>query len=417
MLQLPGITLRPAQESDLPQIVRLERLAFDPLRSAADLQQQWFGRGVNLPGRQLFLAEEEATGREAGCYTQLSLSLFFRGQEFPMLGIAGVAVAPEWRGQRIAQLLLEHAVHMGRQQKVPLSMLYPFQHGFYRKLGWAWVGQQHQYRVQTRHLPLSPERSQVVAYDADRHQAMLKQAYEQMARNRNGWLNRQEPRWQWRLQADPGRELFCYLEADRLLGYLILQYLQQDAGMVIAVQEWVALTPAAYRGLLGFLAALRDQVAVVIWNTCPEDPFPYLLREQQQAPQVGQTSSLFGLNHRFGQIAGSFMWRLIDLEAAFRLRSNQLTAPFQLTFQVADPILGNQTLPVQFADGQMQMAPSPTATVLHTSIDHLTELFCGLRRATDLVWTGEVTLEGDPQLLTLLDQAWQTPPPFCWDFF
>ncbi len=76
--------------------------------------------------------------------------------------------------------------------------------------------------------------------------------------------------------------------------------------MAVVVREWVAQTAEAYRGIVGFLASLRDQVSTVIWNTDSEDPLPHLLKEQQQDPALAGSSFDFGLTHRFGEIgAGS----------------------------------------------------------------------------------------------------------------
>ncbi len=57
------------------------------------------------------------------------------------------------------------------------------------------------------------------------------------------------------------------------------------------------------------------------------------------------------------------------------------------------------------------------SSVVKMSIEHLTALFFGVRRATELAWTEEIELEGDRQLLTHLDAAWQSDAPFFWEFF
>lgn len=418
---LPGITLRLAQPDDLTQIVNLERLAFAPMRSNAEIERDWFPKGINPPGRQQFLAVEDLTGLGVGVYTRLDLQLYLEGKEFPTAGIAGVAIAPEGRKQRIARFLLEHALINARDQQTPLMMLYPFQHGFYRQLGWAWVGRSHQYAVDCRYLPVYPERFGMIPYDEAQHQQAIQEAYQQSATRHNGWLKREADQWQARLKPEDGREIYCYVEEGKLLGYVIFKFDRPETPLfntlAVVIQEWVALSADAYRGIIGFLAALQDQVTVVIWNTYPEDPFPHLLKEQQRYRVPGQTSSLFGLAHRFGEMGGGFMWRLVDLETAFQLRPIQPGTSFSLTFKVDDPILGEQTRSMKFTSEQMLPLSRPASAVIKTSIEHLTAMFCGLRRSTELVWTREIEFEGDRAILQKLDAAWQTTPPFCWDFF
>jgi hypothetical protein len=101
---LTGITLRQAEETDLPQVVNLDRLAFAPLRSPAEIERDWYGQGLNLPGRQQKLAVDDLTGQAVATYAQLDLSVVLEGQEFATAGVVGVAVAPERRGNGLPDL-------------------------------------------------------------------------------------------------------------------------------------------------------------------------------------------------------------------------------------------------------------------------------------------------------------------------
>ena len=420
MPPIPGITLRPAEDGDLPQIVNLDRLSFAPLSTNAEIEREWYEQGLALPDRSLFVAEQGMTGLAVGSYAQLRLNLCFEKQVLPAMGLSAVAVALHFRGQRLARLLVEHAIAEAQTQQLPLMMLYPFQHGFYRKLGWAWVGRSHQYRIAARHLPSYAERSRIVPYDPFQHEPMLQATYQRTALQHNGWLNRWDWQWQSRVKPVTGREVYCYVEAGDPLGYVILQFVRLEPPqnvLAAIVQEWVATTPPAYRGIVGFLASLRDQVSTIVWNTYADDPFPHLLREQRRDPALSSVPSEFGWTHHLGTINAGFMWRLVDLEAAFRLRPIAAQPPFNLTFQLTDPILGDRAITADFADGKMHPTSQPVSTVIKTSIEHLTELFCGFRRSRDLLWTGELELDGDPSVLSSLDRAWASPPPFCWDFF
>ncbi len=419
MAQLPGVTLRPAQEDDLSQIVNLDRLAFSPLSSNEEIERDWFHGAITLPDRQLFLAIEDATGQGVGSYAQIDFEIWFEGGSFPAMGLAAVAVAPHRRGQRVARLMLEHALEMAKAQHLPLMTLYPFQHGFYRKLGWAWVERTHQYRVSTRHIPAFQERANILPFNPSQQQ-VLQSVYEKAATRHNGWFQRRPWQWEDKLKTGNGREIYSYSEAGEVQGYLILQFAYLEPPyklLVVVVQEWVALTASAYRGILGFLGSLRDQVSTVVWNTFPSDIFPHLLKEQRRDPALPSTSFEFGITHRFGEIGGGFMWRLVDLERAFELRPIRSGEPFALAFQVTDPVFGERAIAAEFSNNHMTSLEQAPASTLKTSIEHLTELFFGVRRATDLFWMGEIEYEGDPTLLQKLDTAWQATPPFCWDFF
>ncbi len=120
--------------------------------------------------------------------------------------------------------MLEHALEEGRSQQIPLMMLYPFQHGFYRRLGWAWTGQTYQYRISARHLPTYSERVNVIPYNPDQHQQSLQAIYQKAAQHHNGWLKRRDWQWQDYLKPSKGREIYAYIEAGEVLGYVILRF-------------------------------------------------------------------------------------------------------------------------------------------------------------------------------------------------
>ncbi|MBD2021239.1 GNAT family N-acetyltransferase, partial [Leptolyngbya sp. FACHB-36] len=330
-----NITLRLAQDEDLNHVARLDRLAFAPLRANADVIRDWYPQGLELPDRTQFLAVEATTNQAVGAYVQIDLELLLQQKRFPTLGLAGVAVAPERRGQRVARRMIEHALETGRSHQYPLAMLYPFQHGFYRKLGWAWVGRSHQYRVSTTHLPRYSEPQSfatagltgIFPYDATQQQA-LQTVYQTAAVQHNGWIQRREWLWDSLLKPKTGREIYTYVEAGALLGYVVLQFTQLPDRLAVVVREWVALTSTAYRSILGFLASLRDQVSTIVWNTFAEDPFPHLLSEQRRDPSLSAAPFEFGLTHAFGEIGGGFMWRLVDVQRAFEQRPVQAIDPF-----------------------------------------------------------------------------------------
>ena len=58
------------------------------------------------------------------------------GQEWKMGGIAGVATYPEYRRNGYVKKLLIQALEKMRNDQQIVSLLHPFDIGFYRKFGW-----------------------------------------------------------------------------------------------------------------------------------------------------------------------------------------------------------------------------------------------------------------------------------------
>ncbi len=412
------LIFRLAEERDRTQFINLVRLSFMPTMALADVEQEWGEHPLNPTGRKGWVVED-ASGDLVACYRHLAFELFFAGERFPMAGVGGVAVAIEHRGKGLAQWMLTQALKDFRDQGCLLSMLYPFQHGFYRQLGWAWMGATQQYRVSSRHICSFAERVNIAAYQPSQEEA-LKALYDKVAIQHNGWLVREPWWWENFFKPKGGREIYTYTEAGNLLGYVVLEFIQlepEKKQLAVVVREWVALTAAAYRGILGFLGSLRNQITTIVWNTYPNDPFPYLLKEQQRDPALTLPAFDFNYMHQLGLLSGGFMWRLVDARKAIAQRPIQPVAPFALTFHITDPVFGAEQFTVECDDGVMQLISQPAATILKLSVDHLAQLFSGVRRSQQILWTGELELEGDAALLAQLDAAWSTQPPFCWDAF
>lgn len=437
MVTMQQLLIRRAISEDLPEVVRLIRLAFAPQRSDLQVQQDWFGQGLDLPDRQRWVAVDFTRDAVIGTYTTIDFQVSVLGTAMPAIGLAAVAVAPEARGQRVAQSMLTQAIQQAQQNHIPMLMLYPFQHGFYRRLGWAWIGQMYQYAIAPAHLPRYTVPGQVLPLTATDRPA-IEHTYQQAVQQHHGWLWRSA--WQWDayfkadVTADSGQTIFGYWQEAALQGYLVLQFqvrpLLYGNAPIVVVREWVALTSEAYRGLLTFLRGLRDQFSVLLWNTDCQDPFPHLLQQQDRVLLPHQDRNLMGFNHRLGELTSGFMWRLVDLVQAFHRRSIQPVDPFCLRFHVRDEILGDRTLEVNFHDRTMtahllsqgEFAPSAidqtsVQAEATLSIEHLTALFAGVRRVRDLLWIGDLDWKGDPSYQETLDRAWQAPIPSCWDFF
>lgn len=410
--------LRPVEDRDRAEFLNLVRLAFTPMMSLAELEQELGDRPLSPVGRQGWVVED-GQGTLVARYRQFDFEQFFAGVPFAMAGVGSVAVGLPHRGQGIARWMLTQALKQYRESGFLLSMLYPFRHSFYRKLGWARVGAAHQYRVSSEHIPLYSERSGITAFHPDQKTA-LQHLYNQVAIQQNGWLHRRSWEWENLFQPKAGREIYVYRDSDGLLGYIVLAFDQlepEKKQLAVKVQEWVAQTPAAYRGIVGFLGSLRDQMTTIVWNTYPDDPFPHLLHEQRIDPALTTPPIHFDFMLPFGAIAGGFMWRLVDPQAAIVRRPIQPVPPFALTFHITDPVFGAEQFTVEFAAGKMQLLTQPASTLIKTSVDHLAALFSSTRRSRQLQWTGELELEGDAALLAQLDAAWATSPPFCWDTF
>ena len=69
-----------------------------------------------------------------------------------MAGVAGVKVAPEYRGQGVGRALMTALAELMTERGYPLSVLYPATMTIYRSLGWEIAGHRHEAVLPARAL-------------------------------------------------------------------------------------------------------------------------------------------------------------------------------------------------------------------------------------------------------------------------
>lgn len=188
---------------------------------------------------------------------------------FPMGGIGGVVSLPASRGRGYAGIMLRHALEKMRENGEFVSDLFPFSWEFYRRLGWAWVGQRNDYVVPTRILQSDKETEHVrAAVAADR--PAIQECYVAWAGRYRGLVERDVKLWN-RILNDSPKEYaytFLYEPEGKVEGYLTFKGWKREE---TRLREFVALTPRAQRALLGLLRRHEMQVEAFAWSAPGDD--------------------------------------------------------------------------------------------------------------------------------------------------
>ena len=92
-------------------------------------------------------------GAVRGGLLTIPMGQYFGGKAVPMVGIAGVAAAPEARGKGLALELMHATVRELHDKGVALSTLYPATLTLYRKAGYALAGSLFDVRMPAARIP------------------------------------------------------------------------------------------------------------------------------------------------------------------------------------------------------------------------------------------------------------------------
>ncbi len=327
---------------------------------------------------------------------------WFRGVCYPISAIAGVAVRDVDRRRGFASEIMRSILRADLTAGRPYSALYPFQHGYYRRLGYASVGLMHYWRVPTAHLPDDPRLRQSVRQVVEADRAAVANLYSQSLREGVGGLERNDGQWAKRWTRDDER--WVVFDDGQLRGYLVYRPAQAS----LEVVEFVALSPEAERGLWAFLAVQAEQRSAITLLAPVDQSFWVLLREPAMFEAVNRG---FILND-VAALTMSFMVRVVDVRAALQVRPFPIDVTGHFSLEVRDPILapGGHSFEVQLADGRARVEPGRGEPEMKCDVVTLSQIWSGALSATHAQRYG--LLEASPATIGLWDRAFPLGPPF-----
>lgn len=305
-------TIREAEEADVGPLAELWALSFPGERTVAE-RVDALRSGGPFGGLETCRIAESG-GRVAGAFRLYELTLHLFGRAIPTLGVAAVAVAPEFRRRGLGAAMCRAALRIGRERGDLFSALYPFRVDFYARMGYALAGSFHRYRFPPASLPLFDGWDRVVRLPRDErgarlaalHEALLPRSHGMAARSGKGWVF---------LDAEDVIAVGVPASDDGvgLSGYMIVESGpdRSGAGAALRVRELLAAEPDAYRALLGWISAQRDQWRTVTYDALPGERLEQVLTH----PRLPGSGRSRGLWFSAATILRGPMVRILDVPA------------------------------------------------------------------------------------------------------
>jgi predicted acetyltransferase len=329
-------------------------------------------------------------------------TLWLNGSSYATSLIGGVAVRATDRRRGFASQMMRAILHADAEAGRPFSLLYPFQHGFYRRLGYASIGFTHFFRLPLAQFSDDPVLRRRVRILREQDHESIHDLYHQSLLSGAGGLERNSG--QWSLRWTRPEEKWVVYDHAGLQGYLAYEKVEA----YLHIQEFVALTAEAERGLWAFVAAQIEQYRAATYHAPIDKPLWAMLRE----PLMFEAANRGFAYLDAAIVTAHLMARLVDIRAAFEHRRFDPSLTGNITLALHDSVLddNNQTFSITWSDGHARVSPADGQPAATCDIVTLTQLFCGVLRASDARWYGR--LIADDATVRLLDRALAGSTPF-----
>ncbi len=340
-------------------------------------------------------------GVVAGCALRFPMGHYLGGRAVSSAGIAGVGVAPEWRGQGVAQHMMHGVLAEARAEGFALSTLYASTYGLYRKLGYERAGTRQVLTVDPRQLRFSSPGTRVRPLTTE-DEPIVTRLYTQSARLRAAQQERGEYLWKrTRETLEGAAHGVLLLEAEEPVGYL--RWIQVDDGermYRLGITDMALTRPSAAHAALAFFGQHGTLVERVSWASGPGDPLLALLPDR-----------FFELRHK-----DDWLIRILDARAALEGRGYSSAVRAELHVNLTDDRFAQNTGPfvLHVRDGQARCEAGGDGRLV-LDVRGLAPLYTGHMSAHELSLAG--SLRHDEESLQLADAIFAGPTPWMTDAF
>lgn len=332
----------------------------------------------------------EVDGAVQASVTTLPYEMLIEGATIKLGAVTSVACVPEHRRQGHVAALLRQALELMRERGQPLGGLYTPHNALYRRYGWENCSEWSHYEFRSKDVHLrdnSPVAGRVIRADVERWQD-FDAVYRRYANPRNGELTRNETMWRHRFRGGWDNRIpqsFLFESAEGSLdGLLMLDEKSTNSpeGTKVNVQQLVALTGDALRGLLQIVLSFDLAGKVALWVALDE-PLYDVLGDPLPRERRG------GWHH---------LLRIVDLKEAFEARPCYEEGSIVIDVSDRDCPWNEGSWRIDARGGRFEVNRTDQPASVDLDTNALAQVFSGYRKLSELARIGraEVRVE-DPQ--------------------
>lgn len=321
--------------------------------------------------------DRSSDGRTDACLRRIEMGQFFGGRSVPMIGIAGVAVAPEARGQGLARWMMQRALEEMYERNEPLSALYASTQPLYRQVGYEQAGYRMSFSQPIAEIDTRDRGGawETISFEQSER---LHQPYRAFASRFDGPLDRGPYIWKrifdWRDRKATG---YATVDATGSIdAYAVVSQKRKDNGrMTVELTDMAFLNAAGGRRLLGMLHDYASMADEVTFFGAPHHP----------------VFSLLGQYRATATFKEYWMLRIVRAADALRLRGYNPAIKAEVHFHLTDSTLpGNSgAMVLRVEGGNAEVSPGGRGE-LRLSERALASLYTGFASPASLSLAGMI---------------------------
>lgn len=383
---------------DLDVVARMVALSFS---GTPDKTKEWLASG----GHENLRVVREG-GRAVSSLLQIPMGAYFGGRSVPLLGVAGVAVAPESRGRGLAEFLMRSFIRSAHEQGWALAGLYASTHTLYRKIGYEHAGHRFQYTVPFVRIDAARAREDgwtVVAL-GESDEADVRACYAAFARRFEGALDRGPYIWSRlrKLREDVYTGFGIRDASGTLRAYVFLT--QQRSGTTgrhdVILSDLVFLDADAGRRLWNLLRDFQTMGESVVFYGGPTHPALQLLNQQRHEVKLKD----------------DWLIRVVDARKALEARGYSPAVRAELQLEIEDELVPANAgrFVLRVAEGRGSLHPGGKGSI-RVSARGLATLYSGFNSPTQARMLGLV--DGPEAELERADSVFARSTPWMSDMY
>lgn len=382
-----------------PEVARLPSLAFG---TPIEKIQHWL---TTAGTHNVRVMRRPGVDAPDACLLLIPMAQFFGGRSVPMVGVAGVATAPEARGRGLATRMMVECLREMHAAGFALSTLYSALHPLYRGVGYECAGLCDHSRVPCGLLPKGDPGAGWREVRERDDMPLLRACYSAYARARHGHPDRGDYLWDrvFRPRSETSTGFIALTDRGDAEAFAFVRLgpwspmdnaVGTASGNVLTLDDAAWSTPHGLRRLLGFLRGYSSVVGEI--HTALPANSPFFLA--------------FDDRRHFTRVQERWMLRVLCVRRALAGRGYLPGLTGELHLDVRDPLIpanqGRWVLRVR--DGLGEIEPGGDGR-LALDVRTLAPLFTGYATAWELAGAG--LLSGDePSLATASALfAWSMP--------